>query len=133
MTVQTFCEFYGCTLETANIPCLFCHCILPFQDLCAFSTKCLNLVLRQYTFHAACTNCLRLSAQFEQNNYYQCTTSSCFLESLCGSHISNINIRCVFCMKRLDTIEKLDCLERGEDFHLVRGIWRSSCRLCKKL
>lgn len=131
VSVQKFCSVYGCSLENASIPCLFCRCTLSYQDLCAFSAKCLNLVYRDYTFHAACTTCLRLSAVFEERNYYQCTTSAAFIESLCGSNISFINVRCEHCMKRLDNIEKLDCLERGDKFHLIRGIWRSPCRLCK--
>lgn len=133
ITVEGYCALYGCSLETAFLPCLFCRNTLSFQDLCAFSTKCLNLVLRNFAFYAACTACLRISAAYEQRHYYQCSTDSCFLEFLCGSHIGLINVRCVHCMKRLDNIEKLDCLNRREKFHLVRGIWRSSCRLCKTL
>lgn len=130
-TIAAFCALYGCSLESVCIPCLFCKRVLSFQDLSSFIVKHLNLVFRNYSFYAACTTCLRVSAAFEQRNYYQCTATAFFIQSLYGNNICDLIVRCQYCMKRLDCIEKLDCLSNGEQFHLVRGLWRSSCRLCK--
>nr|AYA94199.1 MAG: E6 protein [Human papillomavirus] len=129
--LYSLCELYGCSLETLEIRCLFCRCILSYQDILSFAVKCLRVVIRDNSFFAACNTCLQLSAAYEQKTYCQCVATAAFVKYLCNDNYCNLNVRCTLCMKRLDKVEVLECLENDESFLLVRSIWRATCRLCK--
>lgn len=130
-SLSNICGLYGCSLENLQICCLFCRSVLSYQDLLSFTVKHLKIVIRDNTFFAACNTCLRLSAAFEQKTYSQCIATPAFVKHLCNGNYSDLNVRCLICMKKLDVIEVLDSLEREENFQLVRCIWRSYCRFCK--
>nr|AYC54505.1 MAG: E6 protein [Human papillomavirus] len=130
-SVYSLCKLYGCSLETLNIRCLFCRCFLSYQDLLSFTVKHLRIVLRDYSFFAACNTCLKLSAAYEQKTYCQCVATADFVKHMCNGNYCDLNVRCLTCMKRLDKIEVLESLEKDEQFYLVRCIWRTNCRLCK--
>ncbi|AEM24621.1 transforming protein [Human papillomavirus 139] len=129
--VYGLCVLNGCSLETLCVPCLFCRSNLSFQDIVSFIIKRLRVVLRDNTFFAACSACLRLSAAYEQEHYSQCVATSDFVKYVCDGNVAKLNVRCTFCMKKLDSIEILDTFASGTEFTLVRGIWRAACRLCK--
>lgn len=129
--VYGLCVLNGCTLETLSVPCLFCRSLLSFQDITNFIIKRLRVVLRDNTFYAACSACLRLSAAYEHKHYSQCIATPDFIKYVCNGDPTKLNVRCVACMKKLDCIEVIDNLQSEAAFTLVRGIWRANCRLCR--
>lgn len=130
-SIYNLCDLYGCSLENLTVKCLFCNCVLSYEDILSFAVKSLRVVVRGDTFYAACVTCLQLSAVYEQRVYCQCMASASYLKYLCKGNYCELNVRCLRCIKRLDLTEVLECLENEEDFYLVRCIWRAQCRLCK--
>lgn len=129
--LDEYCRVTGITFFDCQLPCLFCKFNLTLQDLANFYTKELCLVWRNNQCFASCAKCLRLCAKFENENYVRCTVKACNLESLLRVPLSNILVRCLYCFKKLDFAEKLDCCNADLPFYLVRHHWRNCCRLCR--
>lgn len=117
-------------LASVLVSCLFCNNILCPQDRLAFNFKDLKYVLKKGTWYGSCSRCLRLCALFERK-YYTCSCDCSLLSGLLGVPLTSVFIRCLYCLGRLSFIDKLRCVENGEQFHLIRGHWRGCCNLCR--
>ena len=128
--LDQYCKQHRISFFELRIQCIFCRHICSLVDLAAFYHKCLRLVWKDEVCYACCTACLKLSAKFELENYYQCSISSQFFEDIVRKPLQEIVIRCLKCFALLDIMEKLDHLRNCRDVHLVRGHWRADCRNC---
>lgn len=131
--LEALCAACKVPLEKLSISCVFCNCTLKPQDLFAFSIKKLQLIVKKKFFFACCSFCLECSAKFERINHYQCSSDALFLQHLTGKNLFGLTVRCMFCLKLLDSIEKLAYSEKGYKFHLIRGWWRGCCRFCSEI
>nr|AYA94835.1 MAG: E6 protein [Human papillomavirus] len=125
-----YCKQENLTFFELTLKCLFCNFVVSLPDLASFHCKQLALVYRNNIAFAACSQCLRLSAAFETQRYYTCSIRAGLLSDVIGRHLSDIPIRCEYCLQLLDYIEKFDCIYRSGYFHLVRGNFRGCCRNC---
>nr|AYA94815.1 MAG: E6 protein [Human papillomavirus] len=128
--LREYCKLFDICFFDLQLPCVFCKHIVPLQDLASFYLKCLCLIWKGAVCHAACTKCLKVTALFECDNYFQCSVNAIFLTDLVGKPISQIVVRCVHCLKLLDCAEKIDCIVQQQLCHLIRGRWRARCRVC---
>ncbi|AYD74598.1 E6 [Macaca mulatta papillomavirus 5] len=131
-TLQYLCNLCNIRLDQLQIPCVFCKLNLSLFDLHHFSVLNLNLLLRDTVFYGCCRKCLHLSAAYEFYKYYQCSADIEYITVLSSETLGRLQIRCETCMKRLTVTEKYDCVSNKDKCHLVRGIWRAPCRLCRK-
>lgn len=132
-TLESYCNYFRVSFFDLKLKCIFCKFVLSTLDLAAFHVKELSVVWRKNEPFLCCTACLRLTAQFEKENYLICTARSDLLSGLLGKPLSDIVIRCQYCFKLLDYAEKLRHLYNNADFLLVRGLWRGDCRNCKQV
>ncbi|ADE45482.1 E6 [Human papillomavirus 127] len=133
LKLEDYCSRYGISFFALQLRCIFCRHFVDTVQLAAFHAKCLSLLWRKNVCYACCTPCLRLSAKYELERYYQCSLKSHFIEDVLHKPLSEIVIRCMECLSLLDMIEKVEHLLQDLPFHLVRGHWRGKCRNCKKL
>ncbi|CAF05702.1 E6 protein [Human papillomavirus 95] len=131
-TLDEYCRRFDISFFDLRLPCIFCFHPVDLAELASFYIKKLSLVFRGSCYYACCSQCLRLSAKFEQENYFQCSVYATGLEDLVGQKIRDICVRCLCCLKLLDIVEKLDLLYSGEVCYLIRGLWRGYCRNCIK-
>nr|AYA93418.1 MAG: E6 protein [Human papillomavirus] len=128
--LKCYCRTFGIDLFDLSLRCIFCKCYLDIVELARFYRKCLCLVWRANTAYAGCTKCLCLSARYEAEKYFQCAAKVDHLPYLLTRPLSEICLRCYYCLALLDAQEKFDLLARGKLACLVRGYWRAPCREC---
>lgn len=130
--LDEYCKRLGVSFFDVTLPCLFCKFTLTVQDLASFYSKDLCLVWRGKNCFACCTPCLKLCAKYEQENYSRCIVSGYCIEGLLNISLCNLLVRCLYCFKKLDYAEKIDCCVGDLPFCLIRHHWRNCCRLCKR-
>jgi hypothetical protein len=128
--LNDFCSHFQINFFDLCLPCIFCRCTLNPQELAGFYMKKLSLVWKEGRVFACCTKCLLLSAQYEKEHFFQCVASSGALEHLTKKTLSDICVRCIYCLTLLDLAEKVDIKNRELTYSLVRGHWRGVCRNC---
>lgn len=129
--LEEYCKVLGISFFDVSLKCVFCNCKLSLQDLASFDSKCLSLIWKNNECFASCTLCLRLSARYEREKYTQCIVKGCMLETLTATPLCELIIRCKYCYRKLDYVEKIDCCVGDLPFSLVRSQWRNCCRLCR--
>ncbi|ATQ38476.1 E6 [Gammapapillomavirus 22] len=130
-SLDEYCKTFEISFFELKLSCLFCKHELSLQDLAGFATKILSLVWREDKCFGCCSMCLRLSAKFEREKYTQCEVQGYMLENLLNVPLSDVLVRCLYCFRRLDYIEKVDCCAANLPFSLIRSHWRNCCRLCR--
>lgn len=129
--LDEYCLQKGISFFDLQIPCIFCKFPVSLQGLADFHYKDLCLVWKGDICYACCPPCLKLSANFEKENYCQCCVKWYMLESLVNTPLSEIIVRCIDCFKKLDYSEKIYCCQQNFDFFLVRCHWKNYCRICR--
>nr|AYA94278.1 MAG: E6 protein [Human papillomavirus] len=112
------------------LKCKFCERFLCLIELLQFDYKALQLIWIDDFAYGCCSSCAYASAAFELKNYLEKFVIGREIEQETGQGIGFIVIRCVFCLKRLDLLEKLDICCRHQHFYKVRGNWKGVCRHC---
>lgn len=113
------------------LPCRFCQRFLTYIELVNFDRKCLQLIWTDEDFvFACCSSCAFASAQFEFSNFYEQSVCGWEIELVEHKAVGDITIRCKFCLRKLDLLEKLDICYRQQQFHKVRRNWKGLCRHC---
>ncbi|AWK28191.1 E6 protein [Human papillomavirus type 219] len=128
--LHDLCARTGCTLFNLRVPCIFCKFILSVEDLVAFITKNLSLIDKNNVIYACCVRCLQHCARYEREQFGQCIVNAEHIDVVAGKPLLDILIRCLYCYNILDAAEKIDCRARNQGIVLVRGHWRTGCRLC---
>ena len=129
-SVGDYCKRFKIPFDQLCFPCLFCKTSLTTLQLNSFVHKQLSLVWKSGVCHACCNSCLKITARYECQNYFQCYVSGSLIEDFLGIPLWDLIVRCLECLSKLSYVEKLDCICAGEKFYLVRGHWRSFCREC---
>lgn len=128
--LDSYCTYFKINFFDLILNCIFCKFPLSIVDLASFHNKRLSVIWRNNSPFACCTKCLRLTALYEEQNFFVCTAKSYSLTSLVGKELSDIPVRCIHCYAFLDYTEKLRHLYNNVDFVLIRGGWRGVCRNC---
>lgn len=131
--LDEFCKVHCIDFFNLRLPCIFCKFLCSLEDLAAFYQKNLSIVYRCGNPHACCTKCLKHTAKYERNRFFQCAVRFAFIDVVAGKPLDDLLVRCLYCFAVLDHAEKYDCLSRDEQVVLVRGHWRSCCRNCVSL
>nr|AYA94519.2 MAG: E6 protein [Human papillomavirus] len=129
--LEDYCKHYGISFFDLRLRCIFCNHYIDCIQLASFHHKQLALVWRGNVCFAACTSCIRLTASYERERFYQCNIRSDMLVDFLHKPLDEIVIRCLHCLCKLDLIEKLEHCYKKQYFHLVRCYWRGECRNCK--
>lgn len=129
--IAEYCRENGISFFDLQLRCVFCNHWINSVQLAAFHAKELSLIWKHNVCFAACTMCLKLCAKHERDRYYQCNVRSTVISDLLHKPLTEIVIRCLYCLCKLDFIEKLEHCYNEEPFHLVRCHWRGKCRNCK--
>lgn len=130
--LDQFCLQNGISFFDVRLRCVFCGHWISTNELADFHCKCLSLIWKKNVCYAACCSCLKLCARCESERFYQCNVSSAFIEDIVHKPLSDIVIRCLHCLTKLDMLEKLEHRYLEKRFHLIRGYWRGECRNCKQ-
>lgn len=130
-TVKELADTLTIPLIDLLIPCRFCDRFLTYFELLNFDYKHLQLIWTiEDLVYACCSSCAFASAQFEFTNYYEGFVQGKAIETIENSPIGSISIRCQYCLKLLDLVEKLGNCYNQQPFHKVRGGWKGLCRHC---
>ena len=134
LTVQQLSDKLTVPVVDLLLPCRFCSRFLTYLELREFDHKNLQLIWTEEDFvFACCSGCAYASAQFEIQQFYQLTVYGREIEQEEQRPIGQICIRCQYCLKSLDLIEKLDICSFNQPFHKVRNHWKGRCRHCKAI
>lgn len=134
LTVQQLSDKLTVPVVDLLLPCRFCSRFLTYLELREFDYKHLQLIWTEEDFvFACCSGCAYASAQFEIQQFYQLTVYGREIEQEEQRPIGQICIRCQYCLKSLDLIEKLDICSFHQPFHKVRNHWKGRCRHCKEI
>ncbi|AYD74612.1 E6 [Macaca mulatta papillomavirus 7] len=129
-SLDTFCKHFKIDFFDLRLQCIFCLKYLDLQELAGFHLKALSLIYKNYMVYACCPTCLRLSALYEKERFFQCIVNCDSIEYLTGKAIKDLPVRCIICLKLLDLAEKFDIKVKDEVYCLIRGHWRGPCRAC---
>lgn len=124
------CSVCNISFFNLHLDCLFCKHKLTILDLAGFHQKQLSVVWRNDKAFGSCSKCLRLTANYERENYYRCSVKGSLISGLLKTPLKDITVRCLYCFQLLDLIEKTQHHLGDRDFHLVRNHWRGCCRNC---
>nr|AYA93686.1 MAG: E6 protein [Human papillomavirus] len=130
LSLSEYCALKNVSLFDVSLCCVFCKNVLDFMSLADFHVKGLQLLHKGDTFYACCAICLKVSAKYELDNYFQCYVHADYLTTICEKPLQHIFVRCIECYKLLDCMEKLDCCAESLPYCLIRGRWRNYCRNC---
>ena len=108
LRLDDFCAKNGLSFFDVRLQCVFCEHWISTVDLAAFHCKSLSLVWKGHVCYACCCSCLRLSALYEMQRYYQCSLQGDYIEDLVRKPLTDIVIRCLLCLTKLDLLEKLE-------------------------
>ena len=134
LTVQQLSDKLTVPVVDLLLPCKFCYRFLTYLELREFDYKHLQLIWTEEDFvFACCSGCAYASAQFEFQQFYQITVYGREIEQEEQRPIGQICVRCQYCLKFLDLIEKLDICCLNQPFHKVRNHWKGRCRHCKAI
>lgn len=128
--LDEYCRRFNLSFFDLKLKCVFCNFTIELTELAEFFCKKLSLIWKDSVCFACCKRCILLSAKYELENYTVCSVDINKLSEVLHTPLKDIILRCIYCYKKLDTIEKIDCKARGEKAVLVRGHWRSPCRNC---
>ena len=129
--LEDYCTQYGISFFNLQLRCVFCNYWIDSVQLASFHCKQLALIWKKNVCYAACTRCLKLCAAHERERFYQCNVRSDLLADFLHKPLNDVVIRCLYCLCKLDFIEKLEHCFNQDYFHLVRCYWRGKCRNCK--
>lgn len=132
MRLDEYCSTANISFFDLKLKCIFCNFTVPLDELAEFFCKQLSLVYRNDCCYACCRRCILHSARHEVENHTTFILNFERLSEYVHAPLRDIVVRCVFCYRKLDHIEKIDCNARGEQALLVRGHWRARCRNCYK-
>lgn len=130
--LDLYCTETGTSFFDLRLKCIFCKFTVELPELAEFYSKGLSLVWKDNICYACCKRCILLSARFELENYSYYSVLISQLSEAVHIPLKDIILRCQYCYRKLDFIEKIDCKARGERATLVRGHWRACCRHCYK-
>ncbi|ATQ38282.1 E6 [Gammapapillomavirus 8] len=128
--LDDYCKFYNVSFFDLSLRCIFCGHLLDSLQLANFYKKHLSLVWRTGNCFACCLQCCRVSAQHEFERYCRCSVPAGLIQDILHKPLSEIIIRCHGCLTLLDLVEKIDAVNRGDNFYLVRKAWKGLCRDC---
>ena len=126
LTVQQLSDKLTVPVVDLLLPCNFCNRFLTYLELRQFDYKNLQLIWTEEDLAYA-------SAQFEFQQFYQVTVYGREIEQEEQRPVGQIFIRCQYCLKSLDLLEKLDICCSNQPFHKVRDHWKGRCRHCKAI
>lgn len=129
-TILQLTQHLNIPVEDLLVPCKFCKRFLTLIELLQFDYKNLQLIWHEDLVYGCCCSCAYASAAFEFKNHFEFQVVGKQIEEITQQSIGFINIRCVFCLKNLDLLEKLDNCARHQQFFKVRGNWKGLCRHC---
>ncbi|CAA52482.1 early protein [Human papillomavirus 9] len=130
-TVKELADTLVIPLIDLLIPCKFCNRFLSYFELLNFDHKCLQLIWTEEDLvYGLCSSCAYASAQLEFTHFFQFAVVGKDIETVEGTAIGNICIRCRYCFKLLDLVEKLATCYKFEQFYKVRNSWKGLCRHC---
>lgn len=128
--LDEYCQQTGTSFFDLKLRCIFCNFTVDLAELAEFYCKKLSLIWKEGTCYACCKRCIYLSAKYELENCALQSVLVAQLSETVHTPLRDIVLRCKYCYRKLDHIEKIDCKARGEYATLVRGHWRSVCRNC---
>lgn len=130
-TVRELADTLSIPLIDLLLPCTFCNRFLSYFELLNFDHKDLQLIwtVDDLVF-ALCSSCAYASAQFEFSRYFQFSVTGKDIEKVENKIIGEIVVRCQYCLKKLDLVEKLSTCYKHQSFHRVRNRWKGLCRHC---
>lgn len=131
--LDEYCKLKQLSFFELKIPCVFCKFDVSLQGLADFFMKDLCLLWKNNICFACCPPCLKLTARYERENYFQCSVKCDVIEGLLNVPLSKLTVRCIECYKKLDYVEKIQCCIQDLDFCLIRCHWKNYCRHCKHL
>lgn len=130
-TVKELADTLAIPVIDLLLPCNFCNRFLSYFELLSFDYKNLQLIWTvEDLVYALCSSCAYASAQFEFIQYFQFSVEGKQIESVEHKPIGDIIIRCQYCLKKLDLVEKLGVCYKQQQFHKVRENWKGLCRHC---
>lgn len=115
------------------LPCNFCGKFLTFAELLEFDYKNLRLIWKDALVFGCCTVCAFATAIYELRTFHQETVTGYEIEGRAQAPLASVVVRCLFCLKQLDLLEKLDICARHQEFHRVRSHWKGLCRHCRTI
>jgi hypothetical protein len=130
-SLDEYCSVFKVDFFNVRLRCIFCLFYASLTDLANFFDKKLSLVWRGETPYVCCIRCARHSAKIDREKYTLCAVKCDILDAVVGKPLKEIVIRCSACFALLDQAEKLDACAREQLVLLIRGHWRTECRLCK--
>lgn len=130
-TVKELADTLAIPVIDLLLPCNFCNRFLSYFELLSFDYKYLQLIWTvEDLVYAICSSCAFASAQHEFMKYFEYSVVGKQIETVANQPIGNITVRCQYCLKKLDLVEKLGVCYKQQYFHRVRDNWKGLCRLC---
>ena len=132
-TVQDLRRHLGIPTEDVLLACNFCSKFLSFLELLEFDNKTLNLIWKDGYAYGCCSRCAVAIAKLELEQFYEKTVIGKEIESESGRLLCCVAVRCCYCLRFLDYLEKLYICSNNQQFYKVRGSWKGACRHCRQV
>ncbi|AUT11917.1 E6 [Leptonychotes weddellii papillomavirus 5] len=129
-TLRALAASLGEPLQRILVQCVFCGAPMTWPDKVAFENKCLSVVWCRERFFGACVSCTNVRSYWDVLNNRGPTLEATGVESLFNKPLSDIPVRCMYCLAQLTVLEKIACAVNERPFVLVRKLFRNTCSEC---
>lgn len=129
-TIRDLCQSQQREFPQVTICCHYCRIVLSVLDLYAFEQSGLSLLWREGLPTGICVHCCRVLARLEFTARHQISCAARSVPGYTGQDIVSLEVRCLRCLTRLQTVEKEFIYRQNVTVHKIGNNWRGLCVRC---
>lgn len=129
-SIANLCTHFSISYSDLYILCNFCRTRLSSLECVFFDNAECKLLWKAGFPFAVCFYCLKLLARFEYIVFSRGCCTAKRAEEVFNRGLSTFTIRCVTCLRRLQSSEVQDICDKNSIVYLVGSKLRAKCHLC---
>lgn len=130
-SISDLCAALSISYSNLSICCNYCGITLSPIECVFFDHSECKLLWKDSIPRAVCHYCLKLLARFEFICFYKATHSAQYAAAHITKPFTEISIRCVVCLRRLQKEEVLQILKEDKKVFVIGNKLRTKCHLCE--
>lgn len=131
-SVLGLCEELGLRPNELLLNCVFCFCILAYEEVWSFIHRGFKIVWKKSWPYGICLKCVCFYATLDNLRYHQRSAYTETVEAETGFPIEDLQLRCACCWAVLTLLEKQWMKEYKRRYHNIAGQWRGVCFFCSR-
>lgn len=118
-------------IQELDITCFYCGNFLTWADKILHAHCKLSIIWHSGGYYGCCHVCTLVTAKIDFMSNYERVMNVAEVELQADTHIEDLDVRCVKCLRLLNRTEKRDVALSDPDIFLIRGTFRTLCVVCR--